>query len=97
MQPQARIGVIGGTGLYDIEGLTDVKEVYAGNALRQAVGRYRGGETGRGGHRLSAAPRQGPPHLPYRGALPRQHLRPQSRSAWSSSSPPTPAAALKKS
>ena len=24
---QARIGVIGGTGLYDIEGLTDVKEV----------------------------------------------------------------------
>src|SRR5512136_1521860 len=27
MQPKARIGVIGGTGLYDIEGLTDVKEV----------------------------------------------------------------------
>jgi 5'-methylthioadenosine phosphorylase len=27
-QPQARIGVIGGTGLYDIEGLADVKEVY---------------------------------------------------------------------
>jgi 5'-methylthioadenosine phosphorylase len=26
-QPQARIGVIGGTGLYDIEGLTEVKEV----------------------------------------------------------------------
>ena len=26
-QPQARIGVIGGTGLYNIEGLTDVKEV----------------------------------------------------------------------
>jgi len=26
-QPQARIGVIGGTGLYDIEGLTDIKEV----------------------------------------------------------------------
>ena len=25
--PQARIGVIGGTGLYDIEGLTDVEEV----------------------------------------------------------------------
>jgi 5'-methylthioadenosine phosphorylase len=28
-QVQARIGVIGGTGLYDIEGLTDVKEVNA--------------------------------------------------------------------
>ncbi len=27
-QPKARIGVIGGTGLYDIEGITDVKEVY---------------------------------------------------------------------
>jgi 5'-methylthioadenosine phosphorylase len=26
-QPTARIGVIGGTGLYDIEGLTDIKEV----------------------------------------------------------------------
>ena len=26
-QPKAKIGVIGGTGLYDIEGLTDVKEV----------------------------------------------------------------------
>jgi 5'-methylthioadenosine phosphorylase len=25
--PQARIGVIGGTGLYDIEGLTDIKEI----------------------------------------------------------------------
>lgn len=27
-QTQARIGVIGGTGLYNIEGITDVKEVY---------------------------------------------------------------------
>ncbi len=27
-QSQARIGVIGGTGLYDIEGLADVKEIY---------------------------------------------------------------------
>jgi 5'-methylthioadenosine phosphorylase len=27
-QAQARIGVIGGTGLYDIEGITEVKEVY---------------------------------------------------------------------
>jgi len=25
--PQAKIGVIGGTGLYDIEGLTDIEEV----------------------------------------------------------------------
>ena len=25
---QARIGIIGGTGLYNIEGITDVKEVY---------------------------------------------------------------------
>jgi 5'-methylthioadenosine phosphorylase len=28
MHPQASIGVIGGTGLYNIEGITDVKEVY---------------------------------------------------------------------
>jgi 5'-methylthioadenosine phosphorylase len=28
MQTQARIGVIGGTGLYDIEGITEVKEFY---------------------------------------------------------------------
>ncbi|MFC1898892.1 S-methyl-5'-thioadenosine phosphorylase [Chloroflexota bacterium] len=27
MMPQAKIGVIGGTGLYDIEGLTDIEEV----------------------------------------------------------------------
>ena len=27
-QPQARIGVIGGTGLYDIEGIKEIKEVY---------------------------------------------------------------------
>ena len=26
-QPEARVGVIGGTGLYQIEGLTEVKEV----------------------------------------------------------------------
>ncbi len=25
--PQAKIGVIGGTGLYDIEGLTDIEEI----------------------------------------------------------------------
>jgi purine nucleoside phosphorylase len=25
--PQAKIGVIGGTGLYDIKGLTDIEEV----------------------------------------------------------------------
>jgi 5'-methylthioadenosine phosphorylase len=28
--PQARIGVIGGTGLYEIEGLTDIEEVNIG-------------------------------------------------------------------
>jgi 5'-methylthioadenosine phosphorylase len=27
-QPQARVGVIGGTGLYDIEGIKDVKEIF---------------------------------------------------------------------
>jgi purine nucleoside phosphorylase len=33
-QPQARIGVIGGTGLYDIEGLVEIKGVRKGGRLR---------------------------------------------------------------
>ena len=63
-QPQARIGVIGGTGLYDIEGITDVKEVYPNTPFGKPSDAIIVGKMGGVRRRLSAAARQGPPHLP---------------------------------
>ena len=38
--PEARLAVIGGTGIYDIEGLTDIKEVDVDTPfVRQRIGR----------------------------------------------------------
>ena len=72
-QPQARIGVIGGTGLYDIEGLGDIKEVYPNTPFGKPsdaimVGRLGGvgivflPRHGRG-HRIS------PTEVPYRANI----------------------------
>ena len=49
--PQAKIGVIGGTGLYQIEGLTDIEEgnkmkngeLHSSRCLAVAIKRRRGG------------------------------------------------------
>ena len=59
-QAQARIGVIGGTGLYDIEGITDVKEVYPNTPFGKpsdaiAVGKL-------GGIGIAFLPRHGKGH-----------------------------------
>ena len=76
-QPQARIGVIGGTGLYDIEGLTDVKEVRPETPFGKPSDAIVVGKLG--GVGIAFLPRHGRAHhLPYRGAVPRQHLRPES-------------------
>jgi len=71
--PQAKIGVIGGTGLYDIEGLTDIKEVDINTPFGKpsdtiAIGKLDGVEVaflprhGRG-HRIS------PTELPVRANI----------------------------
>jgi 5'-methylthioadenosine phosphorylase len=71
--PQAKIGVIGGTGLYDIEGLTDIKEVNPDTPFGKpsdaiTIGRLEGVKVaflprhGKG-HRLS------PTEVPYRANI----------------------------
>ena len=76
-QPQARIGVIGGTGLYDIEGITDVKEVNPDTPFGKPSDAIVVGKLG--GVGIAFLPRHGAraPHLPYRGAFPRQYLCPE--------------------
>jgi 5'-methylthioadenosine phosphorylase len=59
-QPQARIGVIGGTGLYDIEGITDVKEVYPDTPFGKPSDVIRVGKLGDLG--VAFLPRHGKKH-----------------------------------
>ncbi|MBA7653889.1 S-methyl-5'-thioadenosine phosphorylase [subsurface metagenome] len=63
--PQAKIGVMGGTGLYDIEGMTDVEEVDINTPFGKpsdtiTVGRLEGV-----GDCLPPQARQGAYYLPY--------------------------------
>jgi len=60
-QAQARIGVIGGTGLYDIEGLEDIKEVYPDTPFGKPSDAIRLGRLG--GVGIAFLPRHGHGHL----------------------------------
>jgi 5'-methylthioadenosine phosphorylase len=72
-QPQARIGVIGGTGLYDIEGLTDVKEVRPDTPFGKPSDAIVAGKLG--GVGIAFLPRHGkghhinPTEVPYRANI----------------------------
>ena len=58
--PTARIGVIGGTGLYDIEGITDVQEVYPNTPFGKPSDAIRVGKLG--GVGVAFLPRHGKKH-----------------------------------
>ena len=62
--PQAKIGVIGGTGLYDIEGLTNIEEVDIDTPFGKPSDAITIGRLG-GGDCLSAPAWEGTPYLPY--------------------------------
>ena len=70
-----RIGVIGGSGLYAMEGLEVRRGAADRHAVRRAVRRLRHRRAGRPAHRLPAPPRPRPPAAAHRAELPRQHLR----------------------
>jgi 5'-methylthioadenosine phosphorylase len=72
-QPQARIGVIGGTGLYDIEGLKDIKEVRPDTPFGKPSDAIIVGKLG--GVGIAFLPRHGrghtisPTNVPYRANI----------------------------
>src|SRR4030042_101488 len=72
-QPQARMGVIGGTGLYDIEGLGDIKEVYPNPPVGKPSDAIMVGRLG--GVGIAFLPRHGrghrisPTEVPYRANI----------------------------
>ena len=71
----AKIGIIGGSGLYSMPGFTEQKEVDDRDAVRRAVGQLHRRATGRAGSRVSGAPRPRPSHLAFGAEFSRQHLR----------------------
>ena len=69
------LGVLGGSGLYDIDGLDDARERRRLDAVRRPVGAARQRPARRGAPALSPAPRPRPPLLAVGDQLPRQRLR----------------------
>ncbi len=63
--PQAKIGVIGGTGLYDIEGMTDIEEVDIDTPFGKPSDTITIGKLEGGGDCLPAQAWEGASHLPY--------------------------------
>ena len=76
LMPQAKIGVIGGTGLYQIEGMTDIQEIDLDTPFGKPSDSYNYRQIKRGRHRLFAPTRPGSPHSARRNSFPRQHLCP---------------------
>ena len=71
----AEIGIIGGSGFYDLEGLEDAHTVQAEHPVRGAFGKAHAGQAARplGGLPVPARPRPSP--QPFRSQLPGQPLR----------------------
>ena len=72
-----KIGIIGGSGLYEMDGLTDVREVAVETPFGAPSDAIVRGALGDARAVLPAAPRPRPPPAALRAALPRQHLRAQ--------------------
>ncbi len=93
---QATIAVIGGTGLYQIEGMTDIREIdvdtpYGATSDSIIIGNLNG--TG-----IAFLPRHGRGHRIQPSAIPnRANIYALKTLVWSISSPSTPAAALRTS
>ena len=72
---KAEIGIIGGSGLYSMPGFAAQQEATIDDAVRRALGQFRGGRAGRAPGGFSGAPRPRPSPLALGDQLPRQHLR----------------------
>ena len=70
-----QIGIIGGSGLYDMAELTDREETTDRDAVRRAVRAVRRRHAARQARRVPGAARRRPPDPAVRAELPRQHLR----------------------
>jgi 5'-methylthioadenosine phosphorylase len=68
--PQAKIGVIGGTGLYQIEGMTDIKEIHVDTPFGDTSDNIITGKLG--GVGISFLPRHGRGHRILPGEIPAQ-------------------------
>ncbi len=72
--PQAKIGVIGGTGLYQIEGMTDIEEINLDTPFGKPSDSLIIGKLNGCKHRLLAPPWPRPSHPARRSPLPCQYL-----------------------
>ena len=75
MSNDIQIGIIGGSGLYDMAELTDREERTIDDAVRRAVGSIRHRDAAREARRVPIAARRGPPPAAVGAEFPRQHLR----------------------
>ena len=84
---KADLGIIGGSGLYEMDGFTDVREVAVETPFGSPSDAFVVGTLE--GRRVAFLPRHGRGHriLPTRAQLPGQHLRDEGRWGWSGSSP----------
>ena len=73
--PTAEIGILGGTGLYAIDGITNVREVRIKTPLGDPSDAYYHRDPRRTEGRLPQPPRPRPPPSSFRGQLPGQRLR----------------------
>ena len=69
------IGIIGGSGLYSMHGLTDIREVRVKTPFGDPSDDHRNRHTGREARRISRAARAGPSYPPHGNQFPRQYLR----------------------
>ena len=76
---KAVLGIIGGSGIYDLPGLENVREERDREPVGRAVGRAADRRDRRPAGGVPAAPRQGPPAVALRHQLSRQHRRAQAR------------------
>ena len=91
-----RIGIIGGSGLYSIEGFTNQKWVKVKTPFGAAVGRFSHRQARRTRRGFPAAPRARPPHPAQRTESSRQHLGDEKTRRRNGSSASAPSARSRK-
>ena len=72
---KAVLGIIGGSGVYDLPGLEDVREERVASPWGEPSDVLRIGRIGRTDDRVPAPPRARPPAVAVRHQLPRQYRR----------------------
>ena len=94
---RAVLGIIGGSGLYDLPGLEKVREERIESPWGEPSAPLRDRRDRRAAHRVHVAPRQGPQALAVRHQLPRQYRRDEAGRGHRPRSRSRPAARSRKS